>query len=131
MKKNVALLFALPLLCHYPLAFAAPRNPSRNPFKPKAPLETKEPQGEVPPLERYPLSDLRLTAIVADAHGDIFASVENPDGIGFKVDVGTRLGTSRARVVQITRRGLLIAEQTVNDMGTEETTMRELLLRKR
>jgi Tfp pilus assembly protein PilP len=91
----------------------------------------KLPDDDTPPLERYPLSDLRLTAIVADARGDVFASVENPDGVGFKVDVGTKLGTSRAHVVQITRRGLILEERTVTASGTEETTTRELLLRKR
>ncbi len=129
MKTKLA-VFLLTLLVQPPLAWSAPQHPARNPFQRQNTSAPPSSRTDTSPLERYPLSELRLTAIIADTRGDIFASVENPDGVGFKVDVGTRLGTSRAQVVEITRRGLLIAERTVNDMGTEETTMRELLLRK-
>lgn len=128
LKEIVTLALVASLTPLSPSASAAPK---RNPFKPVHANELKNEDTNTPPLERYPLSDLRLTAIIADARGDIFASVENPDGVGFKVDVGTRLGTSRARVIQITRRGLVIAEQSATAVGTEETMIREIPLHKR
>lgn len=123
-------LLTLSVLSYPLLTFASPPSAARNPFKRQFTLEQRRPDSESPPLERYPLSDLRLTAIVADARGDVFASVENPEGVGFKVDVGTRLGTSRAKVIQITRRGLVIEERSLTAGGIEETTTKELLLRK-
>lgn len=132
MKIHFAPLLVVLAMVSFPLeAFASPKLPGRNPFMPINTSTQRPTDHDTPPLERYPLSDLRLTAIVADARGDVFASVENPDGVGFKVDVGTRLGTSRAHVVQITRRGLVLEERTVTPSGAEETTTRELLLRKR
>ena len=96
-----------------PAALASPHSPAailRNPFQrimTPTPLPRQEKR---PPLEQYPLSALSLTAIVTNMAGELFASVEIPSGVGFKVVRGTTLGESRARVVDISLRGIVVEE---------------------
>jgi Tfp pilus assembly protein PilP len=85
---------------------------------------THRPLTTIPPLERYPITSLTLTAIITNAHGERYASVENPQGIGYKVEKGSRLGNAGAQVVEISSRGLVVEEQ-----GPQGPSTREILLR--
>lgn len=97
----------------------------RNPFR-AATTPTPQPKREKrPPLEQYPLSALSLTAIVTNMEGEIFASVEIPSGVGFKVVRGTILGEGGARVVGISQGGIMV-EETAQGV----TIQREIALRK-
>jgi Tfp pilus assembly protein PilP len=78
----------------------------------------------IPPLQRYPITALTLTAIITNTQGERFASVENPEGIGYKVERGTVIGNEGARVVEITMRGMVVEEA-----GAEGIKRREILLR--
>lgn len=82
----------------------------RNPFVPMQSSPTSIPLTDRPPLERYPISALTLTAIITNALGERYASVENPEGIGYKVVRGTVLGNAHARVVEISPKGLVVEE---------------------
>jgi Tfp pilus assembly protein PilP len=83
----------------------------RNPFQPATtPTATPNPKDR-PPLEQYPLNALKLTAIVTNAAGELFASVETPEGIGFKVVRGTIVGQERSKVIEISKSGIVIEQE--------------------
>ena len=103
---------------------AQPPSPRRNLFRPIEISPTPLPLTAIPPLERYPISALTLTAIITNAQGERFASVENPEGIGYKVQRGTVIGNGGARVVEISLGGIVVEEA-----GAEGVKTREILLR--
>jgi Tfp pilus assembly protein PilP len=91
---------------------------------PRETFPTSLPLTDRPPLERYPIAALTLTAIITNAVGERFASVENPEGIGYKVVQGTVLGNAHARVVEISTKGLVVEES-----GLQGPVRREIPLR--
>lgn len=109
-------------------ALAVPQSPPSIPRNPFRALSTPTPppkRENLPPLEQYPLSALSLTAIVTNMEGEIFASVEIPSGVGFKVVRGTLLGDGGARVIEISRRGIVVEE-----VAQGATVQREIALRR-
>jgi Tfp pilus assembly protein PilP len=125
----IATLLWLSLSTHLCMAgspdpFPSPK-PRRNLFKPVETTPTPLPLTALPPLQRYPLSALTLTAIITNALGQRYASVENPEGIGYKVVRGTMIGAEGARVIDISLRGMIVEEPSVDGARS-----REILLRK-
>ena len=104
--------------------FKVPAPPIRNPFVPVETSPTSIPLTDRPPLERYPISALTLTAIITNAVGERYASVENPEGIGYKVVKGVVIGDAHARVVEISTKGLVVEES-----DSRGPVRREILLR--
>ena len=89
-----------PLVCG--LAGASPVAASRDPFSPPAPL------GDVgTPLQQVEIDQLRLVALVYDPHAPR-ALLEDGDGIGYVVTLGTPVGRDGGTVVGIERRKLRI-----------------------
>jgi Tfp pilus assembly protein PilP len=107
-----------------PCAAEAPRNPFE-PFQSSTPISHKS---DTPPLQRYPLSQLKLTAIVTNQEGTLFASIEDPHGIGFKVTVGSVIGESRAVITHVTPQGLIIEERSLSGEAKDTIVSREVLL---
>lgn len=113
MKKTLCTLGPLLLLggpygiCEETL----PARTFRNPFQPVIGPTATPDQRERPPLEHYPFNALKLTAIVRNAAGELFASIETPDGIGFKVVRGTIVGREASKVVEISTSGIVIEER--------------------
>ena len=99
-------------------------NLGRNLFKPAETTPTPRPLTAIPPLQRHPITSLTLTAIITTALGERFASVENPEGIGYKVERGTIIGKEGARVIEISVRGIVVEES-----GADGVRTREILLR--
>jgi Tfp pilus assembly protein PilP len=124
MNRFAPLIPSLLLSIGCPCARGEPLPPRRNLFQPVDTAPTPRPLTAIPPLERYPLQALTLTAIITNAHGERFASVENPEGIGYKVERGTVIGNGGARVVEITMRGIVVEET-----GEDGVKRREILLR--
>jgi Tfp pilus assembly protein PilP len=117
----------LAVLCLTSNAWCAPSvpmHPKRNPFQPVATPAPQPSQSKRPPLEQYPLSALTLTAIVTNMEGQLFASVEIPSGVGFKVVRGTILGESRARVSEISQRGIVVEEEVRGVVLRREINLR-------
>ena len=98
--------------------------PQRNLFRPVEASPTPRSLTALPPLQRYPITSLTLTAIITNAAGERFASVENPEGIGYKVERGTVLGDAGARVVEVSGKGIVVEET-----GPDGVRSREILLR--
>ena len=85
----------------------------------RAPDEVRE------PLERFDLAALKLVAIVRGSFGSK-ALVKAPDGKGYYVTVGTRMGMHGGRVSEIREQALVIEELYVtpgNEVISEPLTL--------
>jgi Tfp pilus assembly protein PilP len=103
--------------------------PLRDPFQPPQMKPKKMVDESRPELERYELSELRLTGVATAADGSLSASIENSSGRGFMVKKGSIVGVNRGKIVEISMDKLVIEETLVNKLGQTTTTHFEMLLR--
>ena len=85
----------------------------------------REPDAAREPLERFDLAALKLVAIVRGGFGSK-ALVKAPDGKGYYVTVGTRMGMHGGRVSEIRDQALVIEERYVtpeNELISEPLTL--------
>ncbi len=81
------------------------------------------------PLERVALSQLRLSAVIRSANGNI-AMVEDATKKGYPIKKGTYIGLNSGQVVQIERDRVVIEEEVENVLGEWITQTTELKLQK-
>ncbi len=95
----------------------------RDPFKPfivQARMEEEEEEREPKtPLERYSLSQLKLVAILWGIDGAV-AMVEDPEGKGYSIRVGTPIGNRNGRVKRILKDRVVVEERSVDIFGREQ-----------
>ena len=88
----------------------------RDPFVPflKAEVQqrTKEDVTSLPPLQRYDLGELKFVGVVWGRKG-ARALLEDAEGKGYTVTVGTRIGRSGGVVARITDREIAVREERV------------------
>jgi type IV pilus assembly protein PilP len=89
-----------------------PYNPKgkRDPLLPFLKEETKSARGsldKVPPLQRYDLGELKLVGVMWESRG-YRALVEDAEGKGYSVTVGTRIGRDGGVVSRITRDEVIV-----------------------
>jgi len=88
----------------------------RDPFRPPRASSTSR-TGEPPtPLQRYEIGQLRLVAIIYDT-GQPRAVVEDDQGLGYIVKVGTPIGPNDGEIQKIERGRVLISEDSVDFYG--------------
>jgi len=75
----------------------------------------------LPPLQRLSLSELKLIGIVWGEFG-FGAIVQTPDGKGYTLRKGTRIGISSGIVRRITKEEVVIRETGTNIFGETETS---------
>lgn len=99
--------------------------------KPKASQaqKPKEPERPRTPLERLDLGQLRLTAIVFSEVRPR-AMVEEDNGKGYVVLIGTPIGLERGQVIEIKRDRVIIEHLKTDDFGNTTPRRRELKLQK-
>jgi len=99
----------------------------RDPFAPiiEKELTKKAASSERPPLERYNISEFKLSGIIWGGFG-YNAMLEGPDGKGYFVRVGTILGPNRGTVKKITQYSLVIEEKYKTYTG--ETERKEIIM---
>ncbi len=98
----------------------------RDPFAPIiSKQEKKAAQGDRPPLERYNLSEFKLSGIVWGGFG-YNAMIEGPDGKGYFIRVGTIIGPNAGVVKRITSSSIVIEEKHKNLAG--ETERKEIVV---
>lgn len=87
----------------------------RDPFRPPrtGSVHTGEPQT---PLQRYEIGQLRLVAVIYDTR-DPRAVVEDEQGLGYIVKIGTSIGPNGGHVQEIQRGRVLITEDSVDYYG--------------
>jgi type IV pilus assembly protein PilP len=92
----------------------------RDPF---APIIQEFQPGKVdenlPPLQRVTLTELNLIAIVWGAYG-YTAMVQTPEGYGYTVRRGTRVGQNNGVVSAITERGIIVQERFTDVYGKKQ-----------
>lgn len=98
----------------------------RDPFAPIMERDSKKAKsGDRPPLERYNISEIKLSGIVWGGFG-YSAMVEGPDGKGYFVRTGAFLGPNRGVVKKITQNTIIIEEKFKTYSG--ETERKEIIL---
>jgi type IV pilus assembly protein PilP len=100
----------------------------RDPFRPfnlKVEKKSEVPVEELTPLQRYNLSQLKLTAIIYDSEKDTgIAMVEAPDKKGYNIVVGSEIGGGR--VVRITDSSVQIEMSYEDFYGNTEKRIETL-----
>jgi type IV pilus assembly protein PilP len=86
----------------------------RDPFRP--PRAGSVRAGEQTPLQRYEIGQLRLVAVIYDTR-EPRAVVEDDQGLGYIVKVGTPVGPNGGQVKEIERGRVLISEDSVDFYG--------------
>ncbi len=83
----------------------------RDPFMPIISKEEKKAKtGDLPPLERYNITDFKLAGIIWGGFG-YNAMLEGPDGKGYFIRVGTIVGPNKGVVKKITQNRMVIEEK--------------------
>ena len=102
-------------------------NPSgrRDPFRSLIVTGGKRNVDLLPPLQRREVSELKFVAVVWGQLGT-YGMLEMPDGKGYAVRVGTRVGPNRGVVKRITAKDLTVVERYVDFFG--ETRTRDIVL---
>ena len=92
----------------------------RDPFAPVVQeLQPGKVDANLPPLQRVTLTDLNLIAIVWGAYG-YTAMVQTPEGHGYTVRRGTRIGQNNGVVSAITERGIIVQERFTDVYGKKQ-----------
>jgi type IV pilus assembly protein PilP len=92
----------------------------RDPFAPIVQeLQPGKTDTTLPPLQRVTLTELNLIAIVWGAYG-YTAMVQTPEGHGYTVRRGTRIGQNNGVVSAITERGVIIQERFTDVYGKKQ-----------
>jgi Tfp pilus assembly protein PilP len=109
-----------------PYPDATVRDPFRPPhLKPKRIIDESRPE-----LERYELSELRLTGVITGADGKLSASVETSTGRGFMLKEGATIGINRGKVIDISMDRIVVEESTVDELGNPASVKTEMPLRR-
>ena len=101
----------------------------RDPFEPFIKSDRKSSESDlaaVPPLQRYELAELRFVGVIWTAKG-ARALVEDIEGKGYSVIVGTRIGRSGGVVTRITDGQLFVGEVSREPTGAK--VVREVSLK--
>jgi Tfp pilus assembly protein PilP len=89
----------------------------RDPFILPAAVQAPEAKLEdVPPLERVPLSDFHLVAVVKK-RGATVAMVTGSDGKGYTVGVGTRIGSDGGEIRRIMPDSVIVEQVRADEFG--------------
>ena len=116
-----------PPLAEPPAADAYTYSPGgrRDPFRSIIVTGEKKNIEFLPPLQRHEVSELKFVAVVWGGLGT-YGMLELPDGKGYVVRIGTRVGPNQGVVRRITGKDLAVVEQYVDFFGEART--REIVL---
>jgi Tfp pilus assembly protein PilP len=113
---HVAAKKASPLVAEKKPAVLALYNPvgKRDPFVPflkaEPKLRAKQNLASLPPLQRYDLGELKFVGVIWAKNG-ARALVEDAEGKGYSVFVGTRIGREGGVVTRITENEIVVREE--------------------
>ena len=100
----------------------------RDPFRPPRAGTTAHTGEQRTPLQRYEITQLRLVAVIYDTK-DPRAVVEDDQGLGYIVHVGTPIGPNGGQVRGIERGRVLITEDSVDYYGEHRENEVTMVLR--
>lgn len=101
----------------------------RDPFEPFNLTPQFTPNPLASPLESYSLSQLQFKAVIRGA-GVLKGLVEDEQGRGFYVSVGSRIGKQQGIVQAISEKKITIQETQVKFTGEKQESITELFLKK-
>jgi len=118
-----------------PAAFIYDPTGLRDPFEPFIKLEEKKPvpKAFVPrtPLQGYPADQLKLVGVVWGGDDTkAKALIEDPQGKGYAVGVGTLVGDRGGKVVRILPDRIVIEERFTDLFGEEKKNVANIMLHK-
>lgn len=102
----------------------------RDPFAPFLKIEPKEVRagmGNVPPLQRYDLGELRFVGIIWGPKG-AYGLVEDAEGKGYTVTVGTNIGRGGGVVTRILDGEIIVREEFRDLAGAKIVRQRTMKL---
>jgi type IV pilus assembly protein PilP len=92
----------------------------RDPFTPVlSQLAPGQVDPTLPPLQRVSLTDMNLIAVIWGAYG-YTAMVQMPDGNGYTVRKGTRMGPNNGVVSAVTEKGIIVQERFTDVYGRKQ-----------
>ena len=92
----------------------------RDPFLPMIQLgQQTEQDATLPPLQRVGLTELSLIGVLWGNYG-YTAIVQTPDGKGYSIRRGTRIGPNNGVVSSITERGIIVQERFTDVYGNKQ-----------
>jgi type IV pilus assembly protein PilP len=92
----------------------------RDPFLPMyQPGQQLESDSNLPPLQRVGLTELSLIGVIWGNYG-YTAMVQTPDGKGYSIRRGTRIGPNNGVVSSITERGIIVQERFTDVYGNKQ-----------
>jgi type IV pilus assembly protein PilP len=92
----------------------------RDPFAPVLQLLGLGPiDPTLPPLQRVGLTELNLIAVIWGGYG-YTAMVQTPDGNGYSVRRGTRIGPNNGVVSAVTEKGIVVQERFTDVYGSKQ-----------
>ncbi|MBS0168798.1 MAG: pilus assembly protein PilP [Nitrospira sp.] len=92
----------------------------RDPFLPMIQLGQQiEQDANLPPLQRVGLTELSLIGVLWGNYG-YTAMVQTPDGKGYSIRRGTRIGPNNGVVSSITERGIIVQERFTDVYGNKQ-----------
>ncbi|MBI5419629.1 MAG: pilus assembly protein PilP [Deltaproteobacteria bacterium] len=103
-----------------PVVFYSPAG-KRDPFVSFLKGETKAARAgmaNVPPLQRYDLGEIRFVGVIWGPKG-AYALVEDPEGKGYTVIVGTKIGRGGGVVTRISQTEIFVREEFLDYTGTK------------
>ncbi len=107
-------------LRHPGLGYAYNPSGRRDPFAALIQKQsTKKEDKKLPPLLRVGLTELTLIGIIWGGFG-YSAMVQAPDGKGYAVRKGTRIGPNNGVVSQISEKGIVVSERFTDVYGKEQ-----------
>lgn len=93
----------------------------RDPFLPiLQELQLGKVDENLPPLQRLALSEINLIAIVSGGSYGYLAMVQTPEGHGYTVRRGTKIGNNNGVVSAVTERGIIVEERFTDLYGTKQ-----------
>ena len=101
----------------------------RDPFKPLNLSAKSTPNPLASPLETYALSQLQFKAVIRGV-GVLKGLVEDEQGRGFYVSVGSRIGKYQGVVQDISEKKITVKETQIKFTGEKLETVSELYLKK-
>ena len=96
---------------------------ARDPFE-AVDISPRPPPKDSRDLRDFSVEELRLTAIFITTNGERRASLENGNGIGFPIHVGSEIGPEAAKVVQITPNSIILRELRADALEMREMTLK-------
>jgi type IV pilus assembly protein PilP len=108
----------------------------RDPFEPFIKIEEKKaaPTQKIPPnappLQRFTTEQLKLVGIVWSENGKSRALIQDPQGKGYVVGVGTSIGDKGGKIVRIQPDRVVIEERFADLFGEEKKNVANMMLHK-